>query len=246
MRSIPSIAFSLCALGGLAIASSQRGAAPVPAFKSAELVSASEVTIPFNSVANGIVLVNAVIGKTGKVEDVEVVRALASVTEGAIAAVKKWEFTPGTLDGKPAVTRLVVAIVFCPSMLSPDGSIKLPPLDSQQGKDSSDKLALLPPTIVAAEYPRDQKILGGTVVLQAAVDFEGGLEYAKVVKDVPGLTASALLSVNEKWKFGPALLEGKPVGSRLAIAFAFRPATPMGLASTNNGLPFRASTLCLE
>jgi hypothetical protein len=215
------IATAIAALGSFTIAAGQDHNAPAPVFKSAELVSASDVPIPFNSVANGIVQVNAVIGKTGKVQDVEVVRELASVTEVTVAAVKKWEFTPGTLDGKPAVSRMVVAVVFCPPAVS-SPQIVLQPLASQPGKDAPNKLAIVPPNVISAEFPLNQSVVGGTVVIEAVIDPEGGLAYAKIVKDFPGLTAAALRSVNEKWKFSPASLKGKPVTSQLIIAFAIR------------------------
>jgi len=215
------IATAIAALGSFTIAAGQGHNAPAPVFKSAELVSASDVPIPFNSVANGIVQVNAVIGKTGKVEDVEVVRELASVTEVTVAAVKKWEFTPGTLDGKPAVSRMAVAVVFCPPAVS-SPQIVLQPLASQPGKDAPNKQAIVPPNVISAEFPLNQSVVGGTVVIEAVIDPEGGLAYAKIVKDFPGLTAAALRSVNEKWKFSPASLKGKPVTSQLIIAFAIR------------------------
>ncbi|HLW99718.1 MAG TPA: energy transducer TonB [Candidatus Acidoferrales bacterium] len=221
MRRIFGIATAIAALGSFTIAAGQGHIPPAPVFKSAELVSASDVPIPFNSVANGIVQVNAVIGKTGRVEGVDVVRELASVTEVTVAAVKKWEFTPGTMDGKPAVTRMAVAVVFCPPAVS-SPQIVLQPLASPPGKGAANKHAIVPPNVISAEFPLNQTVVGGTVVLEAAVDPEGGLEYAKVVKDFPGLAAAALRSVNEKWKFSPASLKGKPVASKLIIAFAIR------------------------
>jgi len=52
-----------------------------------------------NNIA-GIVILQAVIDKTGKVRDVEVLKGLPlGVSEAAVAAVKKWKFRPATQNG---------------------------------------------------------------------------------------------------------------------------------------------------
>lgn len=221
MRRAFGIAAVLAALGPFAIASRQVDGAATPKFKSAELLSASEVPIPFNSVANGIVLLHATIDKSGKVAGVVVVRELASVNEVSTRAVKTWTFSPATVNGKPTVTRMAIAVVFCP-VGSSGGPITLPPLASDQESESPDANPTLAPEITAAAFPPNPTVTGGTVVLEPVINSAGGLDYAKVIKDFPGLTASALRSVDENWRFKPALRDGKPVRSPMVIAFAIR------------------------
>jgi len=226
-------ATAIAALGSFPIAAGQGHKAPAPTFKSAEVISASIVAIPFNSVANGMVSLYVTIGKTGDVEDVVVARELASVNDAATQAVKSWRFSPGTLNGKPAVTRLAIAVVFCPPW--PYGSqLTLQALAPQQGMVSPVPYPSRLPDVTAGTFPPNVTITGGTVVLKAAISSSGDLEYAKVIKDFPGLTTSALRDVNEKWKFNWALMDGKPVRSTMVIAFAFRPPV-----STSLRLSFR-------
>jgi TonB family protein len=51
---------------------------------------------------NGIVIVEAVIGREGLVKDVSVLKPLPfGLDQAAVDAVKQWKFKPGTLDGQP-------------------------------------------------------------------------------------------------------------------------------------------------
>jgi hypothetical protein len=215
------IATAIGALGSFTIAAGQSHHAPAPAFKSAEVVSASEVAIPFNSVANGLVFLYVTIGKAGNVEDVVVARELASVNDAATQAVKSWRFSPGTLGGKPAVARLAIAVVFCPPWPY-GGQLKLSPLP-EEVKGATGPYPSRPPDVTVGTFPPNITIAGGTVVLEAVINPSGDLDYAKVIKDFPGLTAPALRDVNEKWKFKRALMDGQPVRSTMVVAFAFRP-----------------------
>ncbi len=50
----------------------------------------------------GVVIVQAIINKTGEVENVKVLKGLPmGLSEEAVKAIKKWKFTPATLNGKP-------------------------------------------------------------------------------------------------------------------------------------------------
>lgn len=195
-----------------------------PRFHSAEVTFATDVTIPFNSVANGIVTLYATIGTTGKVEDVEVVHDLPSVTEQAIATVKSWKYSPGTWNGKPVSSRLAISVVFCPS---PMLTSQIPlPQDSVGTKNIPVKVD--PPSqlpgVTAAEYPAVVAGSAATVVLQPVIAADGSMDYAKVIKDVPYLTAVSLRTLTEKWKFSSATAGTEAVRSVMVVAFAFRPA----------------------
>jgi protein TonB len=51
---------------------------------------------------NGVVVVEAVVNKQGEVEQVKVLKGLPmGLSEQAAEAVKRWRFTPGTLNGQP-------------------------------------------------------------------------------------------------------------------------------------------------
>src|SRR5579863_7409076 len=162
-------------------------------FHSAEVISASGVQIPFNSVANGIVELYLTIDDAGKVTDVLVARPLASVTEQTVRAVKTWTFAPATMHGKPVTSRLTVAVVFCPLFGYGAGEIPLPPVSSEAEKRPADStLPTTSPELVVAKYPLDPnaRSVGGTVVLRILVGADGQPGLVRVVKDAPTMTDS--------------------------------------------------------
>jgi protein TonB len=61
----------------------------------------------------GIVVVEAIIGKDGRVQDVKVVKGLPmGLGEEAEAAVRRWRFKPGTLNGQPVATIFNLTVNF--------------------------------------------------------------------------------------------------------------------------------------
>jgi protein TonB len=61
----------------------------------------------------GIVVVEAVIGKDGRVQDVNVIKGLPmGLSEQAETAVRRWRFKPGTLNGQPVATIFTLTVTF--------------------------------------------------------------------------------------------------------------------------------------
>ena len=61
----------------------------------------------------GVVVLECIIGKTGVVQDVKVLRGLPlGLTESATDAVKKWRFEPSTLNGKPVEVLYILTVRF--------------------------------------------------------------------------------------------------------------------------------------
>ena len=61
----------------------------------------------------GIVILEAVITKTGTVEDVRVLRALHPILDqAAISAVKQWKYQPAMLNGRPVKVYFTVTVNF--------------------------------------------------------------------------------------------------------------------------------------
>ncbi len=61
---------------------------------------------------HGSVVLQAVIGRDGSVEDVKIVRGNFVLCRAAIAAVKQWQFQPYSLNGQAAATQTVITINF--------------------------------------------------------------------------------------------------------------------------------------
>jgi protein TonB len=63
----------------------------------------------------GKVVLDVVVLSDGKVGDVKVSESLDSIyglDKNAVAAMKQWEFKPGTKDGKPVTVRVSLEITF--------------------------------------------------------------------------------------------------------------------------------------
>jgi protein TonB len=60
----------------------------------------------------GIVILEAIIGPTGRVTEVSVIRSVPLLDEAAITAVKQWEYTPTLLNGVPVPVIMTVTVNF--------------------------------------------------------------------------------------------------------------------------------------
>jgi len=76
-------------------------------------------------------------------------------------------------------------------------------------------------SVVDAVYPL-QSVASGTVVLEVSLDEEGKITSIRVVQGIASLTEPAEHSV-QQWKFKGAKLDGKPVSSKITVAFSFVP-----------------------
>jgi protein TonB len=62
--------------------------------------------------AQGVVIVEAVIGADGKVQQARVLRGKPLLDEAALAAVRSWEYTPTLLNGQPTPVIMTVTVQF--------------------------------------------------------------------------------------------------------------------------------------
>ena len=222
MRKLIAIATALILSGVSLVASSEAQSDRTRIFRSAEVVSASGITIPFNSVANGIVELYLTIGEAGNVEDVRVARPLASVTEEAVRAIKTWKFDAATMRAKPVESRLTVFVVFCP-LATQTQDLPLTPISDEARNQVPGALPSVSPEVTEAKYPPDAnaRLLGGTVVLRVLVGSDGQPGLVRVVRDAPPMTDFARTAI-AGWKFSPAQVNGKAAISGVIVAFAFR------------------------
>jgi TonB family protein len=194
-------------------------------FKSAEVVSATDIPYPVGSIAVGTVVLELVVSEKGKVEDVQPIREIESLTEVAVDSVKSWQFHPASSEGKPVRSRTAFAVTFNPAAI-PAANVPLPPLSQKEHSDS-DASQPQPVRVVAVAFPQYpvDSIASGTVVLRVGVDEMGKVENIVVVRRIASLTSPAIRAVKE-WKFKPAEFDGKPLRSSITLAFVLRPPLP--------------------
>jgi len=75
--------------------------------------------------------------------------------------------------------------------------------------------------VVDAVYPV-QSVASDTVVLEVSLGEDGKIIDVRVVQGIASLTEPAEYSV-QQWKFKGAKLDGKPVSSKITVAFSFVP-----------------------
>jgi protein TonB len=60
----------------------------------------------------GVVIIEAVIGQDGQVQEAKVLRSIPLLDAAALDAVKQWAFTPTLLNGQPVPVIMTVTVNF--------------------------------------------------------------------------------------------------------------------------------------
>src|SRR5260221_1283733 len=131
----------------------------------------------------GIVILELVIDKEGKVVDARIVRSVPGLDEAALTAARQWTYEVTKVDGKPVSLRLTVPITF---------AMKLPEITRQEGIPEL-RQGVVPP------FPPDAKG-PATVVVAATLDAEGRVAEAQVVQGEAPWT-NALMAALRTWRF---------------------------------------------
>jgi Gram-negative bacterial TonB protein C-terminal len=191
-------------------------------FKPPEVTLASDIPYPIQSIADGVVVLDASLNDKGVLTGITAVRDVPSLTSPAISAIRTWKFSPATKLGRPEPSTMRVAVAFRPRpYFAADPSFT--PVYSAGGPNRADQ-SYVTPGIVSVVYPQYpiNAAAPGTVVIQVTVGKSSAINHLKVVRDLPPFTQFALSGAN-KWRFQAATLDGKPVASNLAVAFVFPP-----------------------
>ncbi|MEO5566403.1 MAG: TonB family protein [Luteimonas sp.] len=136
-------------------------------------------------------------------------------------------------DAKPATYRfsvpgadgkLVAMALTVDASAAPD-RVSLPMRADTTAPDAATntgaRAALIPPAYPVAARKGG---ISGKVMLLVDIDEHGNFAKAVVEKSTPpGIFDSAALEAAAKWKFEPAVKDGKPVASRIRIPVEFRP-----------------------
>jgi TonB family protein len=169
----------------------------------------------------GTVTLEASVDTEAKVKVLRVVKGLdPALDDKAKQAVLGWKFAPATQNGVPVDAVTLIDVDF-----------KIPPqvnlsLRSAEGGPVKIVPGVQPPKVlfrVEPEYTpeaRDAKVQG-TVVVQAVIHEDGGLEVIKIVRGLDyGLTDKAVEAL-QQWKFTPGMKDGKAVSVALNVEVNF-------------------------
>ncbi len=77
----------------------------------------------------------------------------------------------------------------------------------------------MPPPSYTVEAIR--KKISGEVVLQAVIDVRGRVQVLKVLRSIPELNEEAIRVVESRWRFRPAIKNGRPVPALAELVVTF-------------------------
>ena len=190
------------------------------------IVRGGDVAFPVNTAITGMVALEVSVGPGGGVEKIQTVVDTPPLTEAATSAVKKWKYSPATLNGAPVAGVVDVNVVFNP--FNPGG-----PGIANGTAMPEDGLAWLkgdfhPAQVKSATFAvfPANTVTSGTVVIVAKVGSNGKLVGTRVLKGAGVLSAAATRAVSG-WMFAPATYRGAAMESYLPVAFVF-PSAALG------------------
>jgi len=191
-------------------------------FLPAEVISAADVGYPLQSVADDIVVFDVALNDRGEITGATLLHSVPSLTEPAQESLRSWKFKPASLGDKPVSSDMIVAFAFrhAVKIWNPPPFVSIFPM-SDSGADATS--GFFPPGILSvaySDYPASTIAMGATV-LQLNVTSDGTPGDVQVVRDLGSNFAALTAKAARAWEFQPALFNGKPVASKVAIAFVF-------------------------
>ena len=169
----------------------------------------------------GLVILEATIGPTGEMVDVEVLRSVPELDEAAVAAVEQWRYEPTLVDGEAVPVVMTVTITFAlpgdeaPRRLPPPAGEPAQPAESPSSGGAALESAIFGQVLDAAGEP-----LPGTTIVAAApalpaprvevADRQGGYR----ISDLPPGTYIVIFRLPG---FGSVVRNEVVVGSGLAV-----------------------------
>ena len=188
-------------------------------FDPARVVSIAQTMCPDGGTVSGIVILEAMVAKTGKVRTIQVVQGLPKLTEEAERSVRQWKFEPARLDAQPVAAPILVAFIFSLS-LPCSGPVR--PSARRRGPSSYEPIRIIA-TVPAANPAPD--VAFGTATLQVVIDASGNVGKVEILDGIPLLAQEAERGLRH-WEFRPARFEGTPLATPMLVSFIFSDLPP--------------------
>jgi TonB family protein len=191
-----------------------------------EVTSAGDAYTSYNVVFDGLFVLDIGLSDEGDIRRIEALRNPGSMLGAAKTSVQTWKFQPASQGTKPRASRLTVAFVYRPANYSTFGAVPpkdfIPVIPSAQGNDGGDEY--IPVGILSFAYPDYpiNSVVWGSVLVQATVDSAGEVKDVKLLHGMAPFNSFAQEAL-KKWRFRAGTLRGKPVTSKIVIAYIFQP-----------------------
>jgi len=169
----------------------------------------------------GTVVLRAVIGKEGDVENLQLVSGNPMLVGAAIDAVRQWKYRPYLLNGIPATVETAIHVDLAPPEQSaPQGNA--PETISGTVEVPSETVQGLIVRKVAPLYPplARQARIQGTVVLTIVISKDGDVRDTKLVSGHPMLAPAAIEAVKQ-WRYKPYIADNQPLELATTVQIKF-------------------------
>ena len=186
-------------------------------FVPSAVISAADTRYPLQTTAGGIVVFDVSLDSRGNPTNIIPLTDIPPLTNAALASLRTWKFAPAWSDRVPRASQMIVAFVFRHAVM--DGS---PPALSPVFAPK-EQAGYMPPGIFSTSYAGypSNTIAAGAAVVQATIKADGIIRAVNVVRPMKGGFVPLALKAVMDWQFQPAMLNGTPVASNVAIAFVF-------------------------
>jgi len=191
-----------------------------------EVTLAGDAYASSSVVFDGLFVLDIALSVEGRIQRINALRDPGSMLGAAKISVNAWKFQPASEGSKPTYSRLTVAFVYRPDNYGPARAVPptdfapvIPPAQSDDGTDG-----YIPVGIVSFAYPDYpvNSVAWGSVLFQVTVDSAGDIKHLDLLHGMANFNSFAQEAL-KKWRFRAATLRGKPVTSKIVIAFIFQP-----------------------
>jgi len=199
-------------------------------FEAPRAVSVRDAYLPYQVVYDGFVVLELFLDKNGMIVEKRTLRDPGAMVPAAIATVAGWKFRPAEGACNTALPSAITTVFVYrprdngPALVAPPKNFKpvLPnsPVHADGGPD------YVPAGVLSVAYPNYpvNSVAWGSVVVQVTVNPEGRIEKSEVLHGTAPFK-DLVLEALDKWRFRAANLGGRPIPSKMPIAFVFQ--TPL-------------------
>jgi TonB family protein len=190
----------------------------------------------------GVVVLHAIISKTGDIEDLRVVSGPDLIRQSAIDAVRRWKYRPYMLNGEPTEVETTINVNFTFG----GGGKNAPPAplpNPQVGVMGSGRPFPPPEPMHVASGTMASMLIGkvdpvfpagvsasGSVILCVVVSKAGTVDDVQVLSGPRELAPSVIDSVKQ-WTYKPYLLNGEPTDVQTTVVAQFTSGSTVDITS---------------
>jgi TonB family protein len=185
---------------------------------------------------SGTVVLHAIIGKDGTVQQLNVISGPPMLAGSAIDAVRQWVYQPYLLNGEPVEVDTTVTVNYSldqqqtppPPPSPPAGNInENAQISGADGDVYNVGGSVRPPVVTNAPDPEYTEAarkakLSGNVLVALVVDSNGQPQNVRVAKGLGNELDEKAVEAVQQYRFKPATLNGEPVSANLKVEVNFQ------------------------